>query len=207
MLEKKITEKQIAVIVQGPSTHVQEQREAWKGYPHIIYSTWEGDENQYFEQEVVIFTEKPSEGGSGNINLQKTTTIKGLELAKHLGYQQVLKIRSDIVPTNWLLFLDLLKVNKLNFLCWHINSIQNYPQYLVDYLMAGSIDDLTTLWKSCESTHPVAEGCLMDSFNKHFKIDCLEMFLNKLTHSNDLNWLKYGKRLSSYNEHDCYIVN
>jgi hypothetical protein len=199
--------KKIAIIIQGPSDYIEQQKKAWEEYEHIIYATWEGSQNLYSHEDKVVFIEMPINKGGGNINLQKNTTLEGLKYAKHLGYEKALKLRSDIIPTRWPNFLSILNTNKLNFLCWHKNPILNHNQYLVDYLMAGNIDDLILLWENCFDTNTIAEGCLMDSFNKNFKIEHLYFLVDKLTIENDLHWLKYNKFLSSYNLYNCYTVN
>ena len=87
------------IIIQGPSSNVLELKKAWLGYD-IIWSTWFGEENNYNENDIVVYSDKPNESGVGNLNLQLITTHSGLIKAKELGYDRAFKWRSDMIPTN-----------------------------------------------------------------------------------------------------------
>lgn len=88
-----------AIVIQGPSSNVSQLKKAWSGYD-IIWSTWVGDENHYDNNDIVVHSQKPSDTGTGNINLQLITTFNGVKKAKDLGYDRVFKWRSDMIPTN-----------------------------------------------------------------------------------------------------------
>ena len=130
------------IIVQGSSSYTEQLREALKDF-NVIFSTWVGEEKKYSDSDLVVYSQLPLYAGPANLNLQKITTIAGLNRAKELGYKRALKLRSDIIPTNISEFVKYLDNNSMNFLCWHCHEVYpNCPGYLIDYLMSGSIDDL-----------------------------------------------------------------
>lgn len=194
------------IIVQGATTDLRIMKQALKDYK-VIYSTWVGEEAKYDSKDVVVFTEKPQYVGPANMNLQKVSTLAGLEKAKELGYKRALKLRSDLIPTNIDLFSKLLDNQDLNFLCWHYHEVYpNCPGYLVDYLMSGKIEDLITLWSienmdwcsvpEIHITHQYISK-LMSNVN-------ITYFLNELNSDNDLYWIKRGIMLSSYQANHIY---
>lgn len=74
-----------------------------KCYPGItvIVSTWEGEDDETIsslEKEkncVLVLTPMPKESGDGSINYQRVAGLEGVKKAKELGFQYVLKTRSD----------------------------------------------------------------------------------------------------------------
>jgi hypothetical protein len=133
------------IIVQGPtySNSISQIRECWKGYD-VIYSTWAGTEGLYeglyTNDERVIYSPLPSTPGTYNMNYQKMSTIAGLELAKSMGYDRALKMRSDMWVKNPQGFFDKL-TDGYNTLFWYQPGA-----YLSDYWMEDTIDNLLTLW-------------------------------------------------------------
>jgi hypothetical protein len=68
----------LGIVVQGPSSYVNEIKESYSGYP-LIFSTWVSEEKNYhFEKDVVVFNDK----------------------TKELGHTHLLKMRNDIILTN-----------------------------------------------------------------------------------------------------------
>lgn len=195
----------IAIIIQGGSTNIPEQKQVWKDYIRdCFFSTWEGNEHLYEKNDNAIFSKIPSDPGPANTNLQLTSTLAGLKRAKELGYTKALKIRSDLIPTAPETFLASLDFSKLNFLCWHNHEV--YPGcygYLVDYLMAGDIDEMIKLWSFTEIFCVVPEIMITWSYIKN--CDCeLKYFLPDLNETNDLFWIKYNTRLSTYKSIKSY---
>jgi hypothetical protein len=129
------------VVVQGPTyEHSFPQiKKCWEGYD-VIYSTWKGYEKHY-QNESVIFSDLPSEKGVHNINYQKHSTVNGILRAKEMGYDRVLKIRSDMWVKNPKLFFE--KMTKgYNTQMW----VEYNGGYLTDYWMEDSIDNLLMVW-------------------------------------------------------------
>ncbi len=190
------------VLIQGNSDNVKELKTALKGY-NFLFSTWVGQESFYDEKDLVVFNEKPEICGPLNINLQKTTTLNGLKKIKSLGYKRVLKLRSDLIPTNFKEFIKYLDNNDLNFLSWCNHEVTiNCKGYLVDYLMSGPIDYMIKLW-----SFDIKGNCLVPEvfitkqyINKLINKVNVNFFIDKLNVNNDLNWVKYNLKLSSYND-------
>lgn len=194
----------ILVVIQGSSTNVAEQKQAWKSHP-ILFSTWKGNESYYENSDMVIFNKPPVDCGPANFWMQQSSTMAGLKKAKEMGYDHCLKVRSDLIPTNSTAFLDCLDRNKMNFLCWHSHEV--YPEcsgYLVDYLMSGPIDQMIDLWDIPEAFCIVPEVLLTWNYIKRLGCFPINYFLNDLNESNDLFWLKRGVILSSYKNQPCF---
>lgn len=189
-----------ALVIQGKSEYVSIMKEAWRGID-IIWSTWKGEENNYKKDDIVVYSEYPSDSGIQNVALQRKTTIAGIKKAKDLGYDRILKCRSDIVPTNSKNFLSLLDDTKINFLYWHTHG----GGYFVDYLMEGDINDIEKMW-SFESIHSKhAERLLTDQIFNKLGSKEFNFIGNKLVINNDLIWLKRKFNLSVYNDDNQYI--
>lgn len=190
----------IAIVIQGPSDNVKEQKISWGNFKdNIIFSTWVGYEDLYNNDDIVIFNEYPKINGPMNINYQIKSTLEGLKKAKELGYKRALKIRSDMIPTNSYDFLKILKPNFINFLCWHNHEVyQNCPGYLVDYLMEGEIDDMITLWSINEIFGVVPEIIITSNLINNFDSDKLNFFIDDINEKNNLYWIKRNIYLDTY---------
>ena len=199
--------KKPVVIVQGPSHHVKDQKEAWKNVP-VIFSTWKGQEENYESTDEVLYNDVPEQSGPGNYNLQKTTTLNGLIKAKELGFEHAVKIRHDLFPIDGEKFISILSKDRFNFLSWYEHKIHhNFKGYLVDYVMSGPVDMMISLWDNNDWNYGVAELILTHRYFKLFDKDNIDYFLNKLDSSNDLVWRKYEIKLSSYSQYLGYNVN
>lgn len=190
----------VAIVIQGASTNVDMQKSAWSKFKEdIIFSTWVGSETFYEKDDVVIFNEIPKDSGPMNINYQINSTLSGLHKAKEKGYQSVLKIRSDLVPTDSTKFIDLLIEDKFNFLCWHAHEVYpGCPGYLVDYLMSGRVDDMINLWTINDIFCVVPEIMITKKYIDLFSINDINYFLDKLDHTNNLFWIKRNIYLDTY---------
>jgi len=188
-----------AIIIQGVSSYIVEQKNAWAGFD-IIWSTWQGSEHLYDSNDNVIFNNNLLNSGIGNINLQAITTLAGIKEAKRLNYTNVLKWRSDLIPTNAPKLMELFKVNNLNFLAWH-----NIGKYFVDYFMFGNIYDIESIWNIDVLKGSFAEQILTNNiFKKGFKE--FNFIANNLNNECDIFWKKYNINLSSYQQHPVYTV-
>lgn len=98
----------MAIVIQGPLDRddkftLETVRLYKKYYPdaYIIVSTWSGEDAEYLREiegsgAFVVTTPLPQKGGRGNINYQATSTLQGIEKAKELGAEYILKNRSDV---------------------------------------------------------------------------------------------------------------
>jgi hypothetical protein len=199
-----ISKNKLAVVIQGPSCNVIQQKNAWNGF-HIVFSTWKGEEDKYKASDNVIFNELPSIPGPANFNFQILSTLNGLLNLKDSGYTHALKIRSDLIPTNANKFIKLLDAESFNFLCWHEHEVYpSCPGYLVDYLCAGSIEDMINLWSITDIFAIVPEVVLTWNYIIKFKYRNVSYFLDSLCDDNDLLWIKNNLLLSSYKQSDKY---
>jgi len=189
----------LAIIIQGPANNIEELKLSWKDYT-IIWSTWVGNEDKFSYDDIVIFSEKPKEFGIQNIALQKKSTLEGVNKAKELGFERVLKWRSDLLPNNSNELVKLFKENHLNFLAWH-----NEGKYFVDYFMEGPIDEVILAWDIPTIYGHFSERITTDNiFNKN-KIE-FNFILDKLSDNNEIFWVKYNLFLSKYKKDIVYTT-
>jgi hypothetical protein len=194
-----------AIVIQGPSTNVEELKKAWVGYD-LIWSTWLGEESKYNNDDIVIFNEIPHEKGVGNIKLQQLTTIKGVEKAKELGYTRVFKWRSDMIPTNPKKLIKVL-TNDVNILFFH-NQLPDRIGSYVDYVMESDIDVMANIWDFNESYSTHAEAIITSNI-KTKNITNINLFGGFLDDDNDIVWLKRNIHIKDYKinkqfEHNLY---
>jgi hypothetical protein len=176
------------IVVQGPveQNSIEQIRQCWKGYD-VIYSTWIAFEGTFTNDEIAIYSQLPSTTGTYNMNYQKTSTLAGLELAKKMGYDRALKMRSDMWVKNPKAFFDKF-TDGYNTLFWH----EHAGGYLSDYWMEDSVDNLLTLWDVVpEGTHP--ERVLTDRIMELGWKDRINLLVGELNEDVDIFWnTKYG---------------
>jgi hypothetical protein len=182
------------IVVQGPgySNSIAQIRECWKGYD-VIYSTWEGSEGLYTADEIVIYKPLPKDKGTYNMNYQKVSTLAGLELAKSMGYDRALKIRSDMWTNNPSGLFDKF-TDGYNTLFW----VEHRGGYLSDYFMEDTVDNLLTLWDVVpEGTHP--ERVLTDRIMELGWKDRINLLVGELNEDVDIFW---NTRFGPYWQHN-----
>ena len=135
--------RNFCIVIQGPSNHVPLLKEKWGTEIPLIWSTWVGEESKYDTNDMVVFSEPPVDRGVHNLYMQTVTTLNGINKAKELGFENVIKMRSDQFPTTPNEFVNLFDENKITFLSAHEN---NGDPFLIDYFMGGSIHDVELLW-------------------------------------------------------------
>lgn len=202
-----------AIIIQGPLTYKDRIISVYEKYKeNIVISSWDTENFDGFENWKVVKTNRNFPSGVGNINLQTVSTINGISYAKKTGFSHVLKMRSDMFPSNVETFLGVLNVfsltddNKLAFLCWH----EHNGGYLVDYLNYGNIENMQKFWDITSDEQSFAERILTDSYygkdNVYDDIKQKAYFmLPELVRCNvKLDWVKYGKEVTDYIQYDCY---
>lgn len=116
----------------------------------IIFSTWETSPSIcYSEADVVLYNELPADFGTWNYNLQRVSSLNGFMKAKKMGFTRVIKWRSDLIPQNFHMLLELFEVDKINF----YSFMNHLHGYVTDFFMEGDIDELIALF-SDETTDP-----------------------------------------------------
>jgi len=173
------------IIIQGPSRYVTQLKENYGDLP-IIWSTWVGEEGNYNPNtDKVVLSHQPQNRGVHNLNMQRISTVNGLDFAKKLGYEYAIKMRSDQFPTNPIEFVKLFDKDKVTFLSAHKGG--GNP-YLIDYYMGGSIDDLLELWDLKVDGWSFPERAITDSAIKKFK-DKLSFTQSTMSLENDVYWI------------------
>lgn len=128
----------------------------------LILSTWLGeDENaiQKIKQGgwTVIQSEKPSYSGYYNINYQLTSSNNGIQAAKNLGAEYVIKTRTDQRVYNPNAIRLLFSFNKLyppdknsrqtrRLIVPNIDTLKYRPYGIGDMIMFGHINDMLLYW-------------------------------------------------------------
>lgn len=105
----------------------------------VIYSTWEGIATPFTK---TLNLKKPDNPGVGNSNLQFYGSLKGVEYASNIGYDYVLKVRDDLLISEYGKLLQNLDLSSLAFTAFHNWS----GGYLVDYVIGGPVDLLKAIW-------------------------------------------------------------
>ena len=200
------------VLLQGPSNFVPMLKKSWT-LP-TIYSAWEGEENKYNKDDIVLFNKKPSDPGPANFWMQQSSTIKGLHEAKLRGFENVLKMRSDMIPTSCEKLMSCFKKDAINFLCWHSHEVYpGCPGYLIDFFMYGPIDEMIALWDIQEIFCVVPEIMITWQYiRKLLDVIPVHFILNEINSQNDIAWIKNQISLSSYKtsigeKHKKYVFN
>lgn len=191
------------ILIQGP-THTSKNTigKAWKGN-FIIWSCWEGEEVHYRGGGEVIYNTKPKEqiNKSHSLDLQRISTMNGLIRAKELGFDRVLKWRSDMIPTNPQKFLEECREDSFN-----IHSfIQHQNGYITDFFMEGEIDDMIRLYSFPPLKYKYPEEALTHQFFAN-ELDTKVNFLVKdINEINDVLWLKRNSKFSDILSQSNYM--
>jgi hypothetical protein len=190
------------VVVQGPTypQWITKVKESWVGY-QVIFSTWDNvDKSLYDESDIVIYNPHPASAGIKNLNYQKVSTINGVIKAKELGWDRVLKVRSDFSTTTADGLFKLFDKTKLNLHgYWHLG-------YISDFFMEGEVDDILKLFDVCingrfPEWHLTRQLYITELYKKSVCI-CDKMELNVA----DIKWEKLGYWFSIHND-GRYITN
>lgn len=188
------------VISQGPLNHYKEIEKSWENVAPVLHSCWDSD--SCARNGLILRSNPPALSGPQNVFMQQKTTLAGVYWAKQNGYKNVLKIRSDMVPTNALEFVKLHKKD-LSFLYGHKFS----GGYLLDYLMFGHVDDLISLWEFERVPAFPEEAITINFMEKGLYRKDIGFIGRELTQENDLYWIKNNIYISSYQKDELYVPN
>ena len=167
--DRKVHIKKYAIVLQGP-IRVEEDFTLKtvmyyrNMYPEavIIVSTWKDEAEDVVEKiretgTQVILCEKPEQGGHLNINFQLTNSLAGIQKAKELGVEYVLKTRTDQCLYKEYIFEYF--QNLIGMFPVNDNSVQKsriialsmnygnmfYPYFLSDFMYFGAVEDMIKL--------------------------------------------------------------
>jgi hypothetical protein len=205
----------ICLIIQGPSDHVNSIKEKYKDSNiQIIFSTWEGEESKYDENDIVIFNKMLQERGIQNVMLQQLSTYNGLLKAKELGFENAIKIREDTYFTDLSLFLkneiDYNKLNFLYFLDYHRTdgpdkSNNNY-KYFCDYIQISNVDNLLKMWDFKYEKCSYSEQLTTKHIFHTFKKEEIAFIGNYVTNDCDIYLISRKLYLSTLNSDKSYTL-
>lgn len=128
----------------------------------------------------------------GNLNLQAFSTHQGCLKAKDMGYDYVLKVRSDISIKDIDKLFHCLDDDKFCFYSY-VSDPSPY-KYLTDYIVGGPIDEMIRLWDVKKvNTQICAEEQLTLRLINLIKPNEIQ-FLLSIFHDNDIAcyWHKLG---------------
>jgi len=107
-------------------------KEIQKHFDVVIVSTWEDEINQIPNgKHITLFNQKPSVTGYSHRNYQRYSTARGIEKAKELGCDYVLKWRTDMLPT---------KLNIAQLIAW---ANTNVPSNVASRIVTCAFRNLT----------------------------------------------------------------
>jgi hypothetical protein len=153
-----------------------------------------GEEEKYMEDDVLVMNIPPKNkiNHSHTLDLQRISTMNGLVRAKELGYDRVLKWRSDMIPTNPKMFLDICREDSFN-----INSFHNHQSgYITDFFMEGEVDDMIRLFSFPPLKYGYPEEALTEQFFANRLNEKVHYLVEDITEKNDVLWLKRNSKFS-----------
>ncbi|WP_182864761.1 WavE lipopolysaccharide synthesis family protein [Rhodopirellula sp. JC639] len=160
-----------AIVVQGPVIErddltIETLALYRKTMPHsrLILSTWEGTPTEVIDRieslgVSVVTSEMPSDCGPHNLNLQITTTRRGLQEAEKLGCRHAMKTRADTrihMADADTLCHDLLREfpfqgtgdQTQRMIVLDFATHLHVPHHLSDIMMFGRTEDLLVYWSA-----------------------------------------------------------
>jgi hypothetical protein len=192
-----------AIIIQGPTNkkYVSENKECWKDNS-IIFSTWvDSDKSAYdLEKDIVLFNEYPKSSIPCNWPLQRISTLNGIKLAKELGFDRVLKWRSDLKTNNAEELLNLFQLDKINFYAF----MNHREGYFTDFFIEGGVNEMIDLFNTTK-TEDYPEKILT---NQMFELNLQNKsnFICKLlTEEVDIYWNRLNYWMHVNKNHNEYL--
>lgn len=138
------------IVLQGPNTHPKEIKNVYSGKDVIFSCSVSSETESLLDSGFnILRNEEPKIAGKYNFNYQVKNTISGIRKAKEIGYDFVLKIRSDITIPRIDELLNLMgeKSDTIFFSAYH-----NWNGgYLCEHMVYGEINKMEILWDIPES--------------------------------------------------------
>ena len=135
----------------------------YSNYNNVIWSTWEDTPIDIVEclklkNINTIINKYPSDRGRGNCNLQKISTLNGIQVEKYFNAKYVFKIRTDLIFPKIEEVIERIKLRlndqkKLSALCW---DDWQQSKFILDQLLFGEISDVESYW-NLENIHGFVE--------------------------------------------------
>ena len=199
----------VAILVQGPNTHPNKIIEYYKGRENVIFSTLSNEDTSDFDgcNFVIQKNEIPFISGRANFNYQVINTLNGVKKAKSLGYEYVLKIRSDITIKEMDKLLDLLIKSEdvIYFSAYHKRD----GGYLCEHMNFGHVDNLIKLWDIPVSTSmKPPETQLTENLIRNFNnINIKYIFPLLYEHNILVFWEKRNFYLNEYQNDSLFVYD
>lgn len=138
--------------------YVDKLLETYKDVSDKIISTWNDQDNELINilksnNFIIVQTEKPTKEISST--LQSIAIMNGINKAKELGFTHAIKIRADVECNNIILFKNII-INKylLDSKLSCLTGIESYYGiYYLDFIICGSLDNLTNLFINVNDTN------------------------------------------------------
>jgi len=222
--EKYTILENIAIVIQGPlalkENFTLETILLYKKYfpeTTLILSTWAGEDKPTIEKIkeigcIVIQNEKPLFNGYWNINYQITSSKNGIEKAKELGIEYVLKTRTDqrmYNPNSLQLFLQFNNLyppnkdsqQKKRLLVPNFGTLKYRPYGVGDMIMFGHIEDMIIYWNTehdsrvikFEEPHSILELAKIRTTEVYLATEYLKKMGHTLKWTLEDTWKIYGK--------------
>lgn len=132
-------------------------KEIQKHFDVVIVSTWEDEVAKIPDGDFIkIFNQKPKVAGYSHRNYQRYSTARGLEKAKELGCEYVMKWRTDMLPTkldvhqliNWANYNVPNGVSSRIVTCAfrNLTVYEDWFSSMPDLFAFGHIDMMEMLW-------------------------------------------------------------
>lgn len=171
----------VYIIYQGPTRFASDllpQIDSIRNNIKVMWSTWEDEPKETLsiirnnKNIDLILSQYPAERGTGNCNLQCTSTFAGINKIEFADTNDLaIKIRSDFYVDDINDLVDRIIVlfnndpHKLIYLGYA--STKENGEYLLDYIVAGSVDNMKVFWhpkddKTCGM--PFSEKFLTNRF-------------------------------------------
>jgi hypothetical protein len=128
-----------------------------KYFDYLILSTWEDDLEKVPQGDFyLVLNKKPDCNGLSNRNYQRFSVSRGIDIAKKLGVDYVMKWRSDMLPTNLDINFLFTSANylppkgmKSRIVTCAFRNLSVNPDWfssIPDYFSFGHIDIMELLW-------------------------------------------------------------
>jgi len=212
------------VVIQGPTNYYKEVVECYKNIPNVVWSTWDDEPSEnieYISKYIpVVLNQKPLFPGYLNINMQTVSTMGGVNYLKGKGINEILKVRGDIVVTNIIKFLSILKGKNMAFVAIAREGVRNdlyyelvYRHYSHDYptdlVVYGATQNIENAFDFLvEELHYIPPEALilynfLEKNNLEYKStydylvdNGVYFYLNDCVNNQiELNWLKHNNDL------------
>lgn len=200
-------ESKICILIQGPLTYFNEIIKTYEQFKkHIIISTNDKSLKAlyklHYNKFTIVNTNMAPYPGRANINNQVQTTFAGVKKAEQMGFDYILKIRSDVFINDIGFLIELFDTKLIYFPAYH-----NYDGgYLCDYMMFGPTKFMLKFWDiplTNENTPP--EAILTKKYLEINEIDNLEYIFPLLyTYEISAYWAKYNKFFNDYQKDDSF---